>query len=155
MFPFFYLTHKITFCYFLEEIHKHNFGVKKILPLLQKQVFITCKEEQCQKQFTSAYNYQLHVKHHQKQFAFVCQICGKGFMNKNHYQSYSSTHLKEKPFPCTICKKRFLTKSNLCRHSATCNLITKKYECVYCGKKFITDANLKRHNNQVDSSKSK
>ena len=116
---------------------------KKILPLLQKQLFITCKEEQCRKQFTSAYNYQLHVKHYEKQFVFVCQICGKGFMNKNHYQSHSYTHLKDKPFPCTICKKRFLTKSNLHRHSATCNVITKKYECVYCGKKFITDANLK------------
>ena len=102
-------------------------------------------EENCSKQFKSAYNYKLHVKHHNKQFSFICQICGKGFMNRNHQESHANTHLKEKPHKCNGCSKRFLTPSNLCRHMQSCTNVSKVHECVVCGKKFQTVENVLRH----------
>ena len=126
---------------------------RELLDLFQKKIMITCKEENCGKQFTSAYNYQLHVKRHQQRFSFICQICGKGFMNCNHHDSHTYTHMKEKPFPCDICSKWFLTKSNLLRHKTTCRIIVKNHHCIVCGKKFITEQNLIRHRSQVHRSK--
>ena len=149
--PLCYSHKSVHYLFTIFDIHMH-FVVKINHNFFQQQVYITCKLENCGKQFTSAYNYQLHVKHHQQQFLFACQICGKGFMNKNHHESHSYTHLKEKPFPCKICAKRFLTRSNLHRHMLTCKTIIKKHECVTCGKKFMTDNNLKRH--QIGSTSS-
>ena len=119
----------------------------------QTPIKITCKVENCNKQFSSAYNYQLHVKRHNQQFSFVCQICGKGFMNKNHLESHSNTHLKVKPFACKGCPKRFLTKSNLSRHHKSCCTISKNHECVVCGKKFMTAENVLRHQQHVHGAK--
>ena len=133
--------------HFLVKTHIYN--------LFQKQILITCKEENCGKQFTSAYNYQLHVKRHQQRFNFICQICGKGFMNKNHHDNHSFTHLKEKPFPCPLCNKRLLTKSNLQRHRLTCRQIVKYHQCVLCGKKFLTEPNLVKHQKQAHSTYTK
>ena len=121
----------------------------KIFNLFQRKINITCKEENCGKQFTSAYNYQLHVKRHQQHYNFICQICGKGFMNRNHHDNHTFTHLKEKPFPCALYNKRLLTKSNLQRHRQSCRKIDKSHQCVLCGKKFLTETNLVRHQSQA------
>ena len=115
----------------------------------QSEIKITCQEENCGKQFKSAYNYKLHVKHHNKQFSFICQICGKGFMNRNHQESHANTHLKEKPHKCNGCSKWFLTPSNLRRHMQSCTNVSKVHECVVCGKKFRTAENVLRHQKHV------
>ena len=126
-------------CYMHHVVNRGSFYV------FQKKIMITCKEEKCGKQFTSAYNYQLHVKRHQQRFSFVCSICGKGFMNRNHHQNHSYTHLKDKPFPCPVCNKRFLTKSNLQRHRLTCRKIVRNHQCIVCGKRFLNESNLLKH----------
>ena len=123
-----------------------------VLNLFQRKIIITCKEKKCGKQFTSAYNYQLHVKCHQQHFNFICQICGKGFINRNHHDSHTFTHLKEKPFPCHLCNKCLLTKSNLQCHRQSCRQIVKSHQCILHGKKFLTEMNLICHQSQAHKS---
>ena len=106
---------------------------------------IVCKEDNCGKQFSSAYNYNVHIKRHQKKYKLICQVCGKGFMNSNHLNSHTNSHNKNKPFGCGFCGKRFVTNSNLTRHQSTCQVITKKFQCIICGKLFLTQGTLNKH----------
>ena len=149
---FFLYPKSLTHVNFKLRDHCSALVVRRILVFFQKKIIITCKEEKCGKQFTLAYNYKLHVKHHQQRFVFICQICGKGFMNQNHHENHTFTHLKEKPFLCVVCSKRFLTKSNLQHHRATCRNIDNCHQCMLCGKKFLTEFNLLRHQCQAHTS---
>ena len=148
-------TYKLTISqhYELKITFKHILGEKQnTLNFFQRKIIIICKEENCGKQFTSAYNYQLHVKRHQQRFNFICQICGKGFINRNHHDNHTFAHLKEKPFPCPHCKKHLLTKSNLQCHMQSCRQMVKTHQCILCGKQFLTEMNLIRHQCQAHKS---
>ena len=106
---------------------------------------ITCMQDNCNKSFSTPYNFHQHLCRHTNTFHFFCEVCGKGFVNKNHWQSHKASHTRDRSFLCSKCSKSFTTKSNLYRHFKLCKNMMKKYQCVICGKYFIMQQTLNKH----------
>lgn len=131
--------------HFENEKHYHWLDWLHFQLMTKGKTILRCTVGECNKTFSTASAYQVHVQRHNNNFKFVCCECGKGFMNKNHLDSHTSTHSGLKEHECHKCQKKFVTKSSCTRHAKSCNLINRKIECSECGKFFLTKKNLNDH----------
>lgn len=107
----------------------------------------------CGKLFLDRYSYKLHVKTHEGEKCFKCELCPYAAGTLRHLNSHMLTHTNEKPFVCDCCNQSFRQKQLLRRHI---NLYhnpdyvptpskEKTHECTLCKKQFAHKGNLIRH----------
>ncbi|XP_064639829.1 uncharacterized protein LOC135495296 [Lineus longissimus] len=112
---------------------------------------LCCKK--CHKSFPDRYTFKLHMKTHDGEKCFKCELCPYAALCERHLQSHVLTHTGEKPFECDQCDQSFRQKQLLKRHK---NLYhtpdytapvprEKSHECSECDKAFAHKGNLLRH----------
>lgn len=113
--------------------YTHNY--QSGLSLLQ------CKE--CSMTFDSIDALENHVKTHEMQRPFHCQVCGKGFHTSQHLYKHSKQH-EEKQFQCGICAKKFTYKCNMQKHQET-HAEDRPFSCEFCNHTFKNKRALETH----------
>lgn len=97
----------------------------------------------CNKTYSSAY-FKKHMKIHQQETAYICDVCGKHFVLQNQFTRHRLTHFYSLPFKCSLCpyKGRFTESLKMHMRSHTGE---KPYICEECPQRFITKSNLNKH----------
>ncbi|KAK7504618.1 hypothetical protein BaRGS_00004104 [Batillaria attramentaria] len=118
---------------------RYTYNYQSGLSLLQ------CKE--CSATFESIEALETHVKTHELQRPYHCQVCGKGFHTSQHLYKHSKQH-EEKQFQCGICAKKFTYKCNMQKHQET-HAEDRPFSCEFCSRTFknkrALDTHLPRH----------
>ena len=65
-------------------------------------------------------NMKRHIRTHNGEQPFKCNLCDKKFNRKDTCEAHIRTHTGEQPFQCVICFKEFYTKSKRNTHMKTC-----------------------------------
>lgn len=138
---------------------------------------LTCPENDCQKTFSNAGNYRMHLeRHHRKEsqfptvdtneFIYFCPekecIYHESSINGKHFtrfkylrQHYQKVHIT-KTFQCDKCKKLFPTDSVKVSHETNCG---RSYKCDECGWSYKTREALlthaKRKSHKIDVCKTR
>ncbi|EDV91304.1 zinc finger protein 16 [Drosophila grimshawi] len=73
-----------------------------------------------------------------------CVYCGKCLQSAPSLVMHLRLHNGERPFACDVCPKTFKTNGGLVVHQKR-HLKLIEFECEYCGKGFVESSNLKRH----------
>ena len=112
---------------------------------------MTCKR--CDQSFPDRYTFKLHLKSHEGEKCFKCDLCNYASVSARHLESHMLIHTDQKPFQCDECDQSFRQKQLLKRHK---NLYhnpeyvapqpkEKTHECSSCSKSFRHKGNLMRH----------
>ena len=77
-----------------------------------------CKYNNCDKNFTKAWNFLDHVRMHEGIKPYQCNNCEKEFVQKCNLKKHFRRHLSEtleerKVFKCSVCRKGFTERYNL------------------------------------------
>ena len=67
---------------------------------------LQCKK--CGKSFPDRYTYKIHLKTHEGEKCFKCELCPYAALSQRHLESHILTHTGEKPFQCDECELNFL-----------------------------------------------
>ena len=86
----------------------------------------------------------LHMRRHDKDFTFFCDICDKGFVSNRELKLHKVSHENLRSFVCYVCGKLFLRKSNLSEHMKI-HTGSKNYSCDICDLSFLRPSNLETH----------
>ena len=79
-------------------------------------------------------------------FKVTCYLCFKNFKNKYKLADHMRIHDDENPFTCNICDKNFTTKHTYKNHTLNSHTTNKEtINCDICGKAFSKLFNLERH----------
>ncbi|KAL7729679.1 hypothetical protein ACLKA6_007950 [Drosophila palustris] len=73
-----------------------------------------------------------------------CVYCGKFLQSAASLAMHIRLHNGERPFACDVCPKTFKTNGGLVAHQKR-HLKLMEYECKFCGKGFVESSNLRRH----------
>ena len=97
---------------FKTQLKKHIFDNHKGI----KSEIFQCKE--CEKSFSSRWNFQQHEKAHEKAKTdiFCCSTCNKYFKSSWKLQRHERIHQRTKPFECSSCNLQFIFKTELENH---------------------------------------
>ena len=117
---------------------------------------IQCKK--CGKSFPDRYTWKIHIKTHEGEKCFKCELCPYAALSQRHLESHLLTHTGEKPFECDECELSFRQRQLLKRHK---NLYhnpdyvppaprEKIHQCTDCDKAFANRGNLLRHRTTHD-----
>jgi KRAB domain-containing zinc finger protein len=104
---------------------------------------------QCPQKFRLKNQLNRHLKRHNGDYSFICQVCGMGFLSQSDFTRHKKTHSNERPHTCPHCNKSFkskhyhMTHIEICSQNAARN--EKTHSCHLCSKTFSTKALLKRH----------
>ena len=104
-----------------------------------------CTFPGCNKSYSIESRYQVHLRTHNGQKPFMCQICNKTFNEKGNLKTHLRFHSELRPFKCPNCSKRYKTKGHLKDHVEIQHNLIKKYFCEFCNKKFGRISTLKAH----------
>ncbi|XP_077978665.1 uncharacterized protein LOC144434083 [Glandiceps talaboti] len=85
-----------------------------------------------------------HVKIHENDRPFMCELCGKCFKTKAHMGVHKKYHSDERPHVCTECGKSFREECSLKRHIKI-HTNEREYVCKECGKGFNQSSTLRFH----------
>ncbi|KAK9717915.1 Zinc finger, C2H2 type [Popillia japonica] len=114
-----------------------NFSDKKNLKYCNDET----KKESCNDQPEKC----IHVRTHNKQSRYMCELCGKSFSDYSSFSAHKATHrATDKTYPCSVCGKVFATQSNVRTHQKR-HAQVKPHVCTHCGKAFGESATLKVH----------
>lgn len=61
-------------------------------------------------------NFKQHMKNHELERSFKCELCDARFKNAYGVKVHMLTHNGKKDYCCDVCKKEFGTSSNLASH---------------------------------------
>ncbi|KYB28406.1 zinc finger protein ZFP2 [Tribolium castaneum] len=98
----------------------------------------------CQKQFSSVYTRNNHMRVHDPEKKLLCKFCAKSFHWKGQLKIHERSHTGEKPFACLYCPKAFAYRESLITHS-TIHTGIKPHLCEGCGARFSCIGNLIKH----------
>ena len=104
-----------------------------------------CEFPGCNKQYSIASRYQVHLRTHIGKRPFICQICNKSFNEKGNLKTHLRFHSELRPFECPHCYKSYKTNGHLKDHIEIQHNMIKKYACQTCNKKFGRISTLKAH----------
>ncbi|KRY36326.1 Transcription factor btd [Trichinella spiralis] len=72
--------------------------------------------QSCNKQFSTSYQYKMHMNIHLGIRPFVCEICGSRFNNEGAKHNHMRRHSNASPFACPLCEKTFVWELSLKQH---------------------------------------
>lgn len=73
-----------------------------------------CKK--CGASFPDRYHFKVHMKTHEGEKCFKCNLCDYAALTPRHLQVHQMTHSGEKPFKCDECPLAFRQRQLLIRH---------------------------------------
>jgi uncharacterized Zn-finger protein len=105
-----------------------------------------CLWENCGKQFTKKSDLIRHVRIHNNERLYKCELCDKSFIQNSALTIHTRIHTNDRPYTCTYlnCDKAFYDSSGLTRHLRSHEGI-KMYKCEKCPKAFTRKSTLIRH----------
>lgn len=77
---------------------------------------IACTYSDCSETFDSEYRLNLHLRVHETNYAFVCDICGAATVSKFRLRVHKKIHTGEMKRKCPICDKSLAHDNALRRH---------------------------------------
>ncbi|KAL1517649.1 hypothetical protein ABEB36_001387 [Hypothenemus hampei] len=91
-----------------------------------------------------------HIRRHENNFNFRCNICGKGFVGSKKLQDHLEIHTGVPKYECEVCSKKFTVKNYLnlhvrYNHKKEVFGIEEGFQCEVCGRKFTFEKSLIRH----------
>ena len=104
-----------------------------------------CTYPGCNKRYSIENRFQVHLRTHNGEKPFLCQICNKSFNEKGNLQTHLRFHSELRPFKCPHCTKCYKTNGHLKDHIEIQHNLVKKYSCQFCSKKFGRISTLKAH----------
>ena len=104
-----------------------------------------CTYPGCNKRYSIESRFQVHLRTHNGEKPFLCQICNKSFNEKGNLKTHLRFHSELRPFKCPHCTKCYKTNGHLKDHIEIQHNLVKKYSCQYCSKKFGRISTLKAH----------
>jgi len=106
-----------------------------------------CLIGDCQKRFSQYASFTKHMKYHDGETPYKCDICEKSFSQLSNLKRHEKLHSGEKPFACEQCEKSFSNLSNLKQHQLTHAEEDErvKFNCLRCGKEYLYQNSLSKH----------
>ena len=100
----------------------------------------------CSKSFSTKWNLQLHKWTHASRSAkpFKCNQCSAAFYRHSDYTAHMNSHRNVRPYTCNYCGAQFIRKYNCLRHVKE-HEENKQYTCEICNKTFHRSYYLKEH----------
>ncbi|XP_003703788.1 uncharacterized protein LOC100880868 [Megachile rotundata] len=100
----------------------------------------------CSKAFSTKWNLQLHKWTHAARSTkpFKCNQCSAAFYRHSDYTAHMNSHRNVRPFTCNYCGAQFIRKYNCLRHVKE-HEESKAYTCDVCNKTFHRSYYLKEH----------
>ena len=83
----------------------------------------------------------------------TCSECGATLKNKTYLYAHMRIHNYQNAFKCEVCGKEFRVKKNLSEHNLVVHMKDKRIKCEYCGRGFPRKNKLKSHILSVHTSK--
>ena len=111
---------------------------------------LVCSVEGCGRTFLEKKTLDAHMKIHNCEFAFKCEICSKGFTHKTQFEGHMNRHYGIKPYECAICGRKYTYATDLKQHVSVCGE-EKTEKCEFCDKSFVCQKYLKGHVKSVHS----
>ena len=98
-----------------------------------------CKK--CGESLPDRYNFKLHMKSHEGEKCFKCDLCDYAGVSYRHLEAHLLTHSGDKPYECDQCDMAFRHRQLLRRHKNTYHNPTfievkEDQECSACLKLF-------------------
>ncbi|XP_017875965.1 uncharacterized protein LOC108622542 [Ceratina calcarata] len=100
----------------------------------------------CAKTFSTKWNLQLHKWTHAARSTkpFKCNQCSGAFYRHSDYTAHMNSHRNVRPYTCNYCGAQFIRKYNCLRHVKE-HEENKAYTCDVCNKTFHRSYYLKEH----------
>ncbi|XP_076668300.1 uncharacterized protein LOC143368940 isoform X1 [Andrena cerasifolii] len=100
----------------------------------------------CSKAFSTKWNLQLHKWTHAARSSkpFKCNQCSAAFYRHSDYTAHMNSHRNVRPYTCNYCGAQFIRKYNCLRHVKE-HEENKAYTCDVCNKTFHRSYYLKEH----------
>ncbi|XP_066584047.1 uncharacterized protein [Prorops nasuta] len=100
----------------------------------------------CSKTFSTKWNLQLHKWTHAARSTkpYKCNQCNAAFYRHSDYTAHMNSHRNVRPYTCNYCGAQFIRKYNCLRHVKE-HEENKAYTCDVCNKTFHRSYYLKEH----------
>ncbi|KAB0402123.1 hypothetical protein E2I00_014172, partial [Balaenoptera physalus] len=100
--------------------------------------------------FTTVYNLRAHMKGHEQESLFKCEVCAERFPTHAKLSSHQRSHFEpERPYKCDFpgCEKTFITVSALFSHNRAHFREQELFSCSFpgCSKQYDKACRLKIH----------
>ncbi|MCL4122413.1 UNVERIFIED_CONTAM: hypothetical protein GTU68_028965, partial [Idotea baltica] len=100
----------------------------------------------CSKVFKLKKDLSAHMKSHDKEHRFKCDICEKRLCSRRNLQMHvAKIHENKKPYKCELCAKVYGKQASLKVHIRSVHTREKPYKCTYCPKAFASSDLLAIH----------
>lgn len=99
---------------------------------------IACTYPDCSETFDSEYRLNLHIRVHETNYAWTCDICGVATVSKFRLRVHKKIHTGEMIRQCPICQKNLAHDNALRRHIRTVHGGDKKSITATVTKKTLT-----------------
>lgn len=99
----------------------------------------------CGKAFNQPYYMTIHMRIHQKEKPYQCNLCGVSFVTSSHLGRHMKSHNNIKPHRCKECDRAFILPGHLQDHIRSQHTLERPFKCDDCGNTFSRRKLLRQH----------